>query len=214
MVKMKAFEQHAIKYEEWFQKYKFVYQSELFAIKKLLPSEGKGIEIGAGSGQFCEPLGIRFGIDPSLTMRQLANKKRVIVIGGIAENLPFKDSSFDFALMVTTICFLDDIEKAFHETFRILKHNGYIIIGFIDKNSKIGLSYQRNKGKSLFYREANFFSVDEVISYLKKTKFTDFHFNQTIFKSLDDIKNVEPLKKGYGQGSFVVIKAIKELEGY
>jgi SAM-dependent methyltransferase len=209
MVKMKPFEQHAIKYDDWFERYKYVYQSELLAVKKLLPSRGKGIEIGAGSGQFCKPLGVKLGIDPSLKMRELANKKRVIVIGGIAENLPFKDSSFDFALMVTTICFLDDINKAFSEAYRILKHNGYIIIGFIDKNSKIGLSYQRNKGKSLFYKEANFFSVDEVISYLIKNNFSDLHFNQTIFKLLADIKSIEPVKTGFGQGSFVVIKATK-----
>ncbi len=31
---------------------------------------------------------------------------------GVAEKLPFEDHFFDFALMVTTICFLDNVKQA------------------------------------------------------------------------------------------------------
>jgi len=209
MAKIKPFEQYTLKYEEWFERNKYAYRSELLAVKKLLPSNGKGIEIGIGSGQFAKPLKIRFGIDPSLKMGKLAGEKGLKVISGIGENLPIKNDYFNFVLMVTTICFLDDINKAFNEAYRILKKNGSIIIGFVDKNSKIGKSYNRNKNKSLFYKKANFYSVDEIISYLQKSNFTDFHFSQTIFKSLANITGKEPVKKGYDQGSFVVIKAKK-----
>ena len=47
-----------------------------------------------------------------------------------AESLPFADSQFDFVLMFTTICFLDDIETAFNEVYRVLKSGGSLIIGF------------------------------------------------------------------------------------
>ena len=30
---------------------------------------------------------------------------------GVCENLPYEDAQFDLALMVTTICFIDDVEK-------------------------------------------------------------------------------------------------------
>jgi ubiquinone/menaquinone biosynthesis C-methylase UbiE len=209
MARIKPFERYALEYESWFERNKYAYESELLAVEKAIPEIGEGIEIGVGSGRFAQPFGIRYGLEPSFEMRHFARKRGIKVIDGIAENLPIKNDCFDIILMVTTICFVDDIKKAFNEAYRILKNNGIIIIGFVDKNSKIGKLYQRNKNKSVFYKEANFFSVEQVISHLKKSSFTDLHFYQTIFKSLDDIKRLEPIKKGYGQGSFVVIKAKK-----
>jgi hypothetical protein len=37
----------------------------------------------------------------------------------------------------------------------------------------------------------------------------DFSFTQTIFNDLININDIEEIKEGYGEGSFVVIKAIK-----
>ncbi|HAM49303.1 MAG TPA: SAM-dependent methyltransferase, partial [Nitrospiraceae bacterium] len=41
-----------------------------------------------------------------------------------AENLPFEDNAFDFALMVTTICFMEDPLQALREIRRILCPSG------------------------------------------------------------------------------------------
>ena len=41
-------------------------------------------------------------------MKKIAQKGGIEVIDGVAESLPFADSQFDFALMVTTICFVID----------------------------------------------------------------------------------------------------------
>ena len=209
MAKIEPFEKFAYRYEDWFEKNKFVYKSELLAVREQLPKSGEGIEIGVGSGRFAGPLGIKIGIEPSGKMRKIAQGKGIKVVDGIAEALPFDNSQFEFALMVTTICFLDDIETAFRETYRVLKPGGCLIVGFIDKNSPIGKLYQQHKKNSVFYRVAIFYSVDEVISYLKKANFKDFNFNQTIFHNLTQIRGIEPVKKGYGEGSFVVIKAIR-----
>jgi len=38
-------------------------------------------------------------------------KKGIEVVEGIAEDLPFDDESFDFVLMITTICFLVMLKK-------------------------------------------------------------------------------------------------------
>jgi len=111
--------------------------------------------------------------------------------------------------MVTTICFLDDLKTAFKEVHRILKENSSFIIGFVDKNSPLGNAYQAHKDNSLFYKTALLYSTDEVILLLKQAGFNSFNFNQTIFKNLSDIKKIEEPKKGYGEGSFVVIRAIK-----
>ncbi|MBA7484386.1 hypothetical protein ES707_19911 [subsurface metagenome] len=79
----------------------------------------------------------------------------------------------------------------------------------MDKNSKIGRIYQKNKQKSVFYRAAIFFNTEEVVELLKKAGFKDFEFRQTIFNNLDKITQVEKIKEGYREGSFVVIRAQK-----
>ena len=174
-----------------------------------MPESDNGVEIGVGSGRFAEPLGIKMGLEPSKEMIKIAQKRGVEVIAGVAENLPFKDSQFDFVLMITTICFVDDIEVSFQETCRVLKPDGFFVIGFVDKESPIGGLYQRRKEENPFYRIATFYSVDEVVSNLKRTGFKDFNFSQTVFHNLADIGDIEPIKEGYGEGSFVVIKARK-----
>jgi len=209
MAKIEPFEKHTSEYEAWFENYRFVYESELRAIKEQLPKKGEGIEVGVGSGRFAAPLGIKLGLDPSGKMRELARSRGIVAIGGVAERLPFFNCRFHFVLMVTTICFLDDIKAAFKEAFRVLKPGGNLIIGFIDKGSPVGMLYQQRKGESEFYKSATFYSVDEVASYLEKTGFTNLRFTQTIFHRLSKIENLEPIKKGYSEGSFVVAKALK-----
>lgn len=207
--KIEPFEKHVSKYEDWFTKHGFAYESELQAVRQQLPQSRNGIEIGVGSGRFAAPLGIKFGIEPSAKMGEIAQKRGIDVVCGVAEAVPLGNSIFDFALMVTTICFIDDLEASFREAYRILKSGAYLIIGFIDRDSLVGRLYQERKRDNVFYRVATFYSVEEVISVLEKTGFKDFRFSQTIFKNLSDIDKIEPVKPGYGEGSFVVVKAMK-----
>jgi len=206
-MRIKPFEEHYDRYERWFEEHRYAYLSELEAVKRLIP-EGEGIEVGVGSGRFAEPLGIKLGVEPSSKMAEIARKKGIEVVKGIAEDLPFDDESFDFVLMVTTICFLGDVEKAFKEAHRVLKRGGSIIIGFIDKESPLGIDYLKHKEENVFYREATFYSVNEVISLLKEFRIASVL--QTIFKPLNKIDSIEPVIEGYGKGSFVAIKAVKE----
>ena len=124
MAKIEPFERYTGQYEDWFLKNRFVYRSELKAIKEQLPEGKRGIEIGVGTGQFGAPLGIDIGIEPSHKMGGIARKRGIKVIDAVAESLPLRNSSHDFILMVTTICFLDDIMASFKEIYRVLKVNG------------------------------------------------------------------------------------------
>ena len=61
----------------------------------------------------------------------------------------------------------------------------------------------------MFYRTATFYSVDEVNRLLLETGFKELEYRQTIFKPLDKISEPEPVRNGYGKGSFVAISAKK-----
>lgn len=206
MPKIEAFEKYTDEYDEWFKKNPDLYDAELEAIRQLLPPPGAaGMEIGVGSGKFAAPLGIKIGVEPSEKMAIKAKRQGIDVYRGVAEQLPFPDGKFDFALMVTTICFVDDAIRSFREAQRILKPNGCLIVGFVDKESDLGRQYLAKKEKSRFYKDAVFFSALQVLAYLKEVGFGMIETRQTLIPgTLPKI-----ILEGFGKGAFVAIKGVK-----
>ncbi len=206
MPRSAPFDALADRYDRWFETYQQAYQSELTAIEQFVPSSFTGLEIGVGTGRFAGPLGIQVGIDPAEAMLAQAVNRGVSVVTGIAEQLPFQPSSFDLALIVTTICFVDDIEQTLREVSRILEPDSTLLIGYIDKTSPVGQQYQAKKADNPFYRDATFVSTAELLEQLKQIGFREFAFTQTIFHPTAELREPDPVKNGYGEGSFVVIK--------
>ncbi|MFW5946649.1 MAG: class I SAM-dependent methyltransferase, partial [Candidatus Natronoplasma sp.] len=180
-----TFDKHSKRYDDWFEKHQTIYESELKAVREAVPSEGKGCEIGVGSGRFSGPLSVEVGLDPSKEMLLTARKRGAEVVKGVGEELPFRDEAFDFVLIVTTICFFDEPLKALKESKRVLKPEGSIIVGFIDKASPVGKMYQEKKDENVFYKDAHFFTVDEVTDLLEGVSFSSFSYFQTIFDGID-----------------------------
>ena len=205
--KKSIFDQHHLKYDEWYAKNRFAYLSELEAIKKVLPKQGRGLEIGVGTGRFSSPLGIDVGIDPSRNMLDIAQQRGVITYCGYGENLPFLKETFNYVVIVITLCFVQNPQKVLRESRRVLKKNGKLIIGIIDKNSFLGKLYR--KKESLFYKQAIFFSTEEVTDLFKITGFNQFSYLQTIFQLPNKMKSIEKPQKGFDKGSFVVISGKK-----
>ncbi|MBN1388910.1 MAG: class I SAM-dependent methyltransferase, partial [Bacteroidales bacterium] len=191
MAKTEAFDKHLAEYEQWFEDNHYAFLSELEAIRELLPSKSRGVEIGVGSGLFASALGIEEGCDPSETMRKEAISRGINAIDCIAEKLPYDDNSFDYAILVTTICFVDDPSMTLKEINRILKPRGKLIIGYVDSESIMGQQYLREKDKSLFYGDASFFSTAEIYKLLQENHFIPGKTIQTVFGPLKKITDIQ-----------------------
>ncbi len=206
MARTLPFDKFPDRYDAWFQRHPDLYRAELEAVRCLLPSGGRGVEIGVGSGKFALPLGIRYGVEPSETMALRAKRAGIDVSAGIAEALPLRTSCADKILMVTTICFVDDPHASMKEAWRILRKGRTIIIAFVDRDSHLGKRYLERKNSNVFYKDATFFSAREVLSILESAGFRHFRIVQTILPWKEHTYRIE---EGFGTGGFVVIGAEK-----
>lgn len=129
MPRTAPFEKHAHRYDAWFEHHAAALPLRVVAARALLPWQGVGLAIGVGTGRFAAPLGVQIGIDPARRVLDYAKNRGVSAIQAIAEALPFADCSFDYALSVTTVCFVDDPTTMLSEAYRILKPGGNLVIG-------------------------------------------------------------------------------------
>jgi len=210
MARVAPFERHTRRYERWFAQHEAAYLSELRVLRELLPDPALALEIGVGTGRFAQPLGVAIGIDPSLKMLEHAQRRGIGVVCAVAEALPFRHSAFDHALIVTTICFVDDARAMLLEACRVLKPEGALVIGFIDRTSRLGRHYEAHRQESVFYRDAVFFSADEVARLLSETGFGERTWRQTLTKPLAQTIEVEPSHPGFGDAAFVAVRALKD----
>ena len=205
-----VFEKNPREYDQWFETHTYVYESELLAIRSLLPRGGKGLEVGVGTGRFASRVGIKVGVEPAQAMASIARQRGVEVCKARAEALPFGDASFDFVMIVTTLCFLEDPMQALREAKRATIPGGRIVTGMIDRETPLGGAYERRKQESTFYRNAHFYSATQVIAWLQTVGFSAIRTCQTLFAFPEEMIAVDPVKEGHGQGGFVVITAQKE----
>lgn len=159
-------------------------------IKKF--SSGLVIDIGCGTGQHLK--NGRIGVDVSAEMLLQARKKGFgLLVQAKAEELPFKDDSFDTVLCIFTVLNLCDYEKVAKEIDRILKKNGTAIVSAasIWDHSKDGLLKRvlsRRKSNLFSMRIEKFrfrffaFSKDELIYLFREFKLVKFKGLYTIAK--------------------------------
>jgi SAM-dependent methyltransferase len=112
-------------------------------------------------------------------------------------------------LIVTTICFVDDPRRMLAEVCRVLRPQGVLVVGFIDRTSWLGQQYEAHRQESIFYREATFFSAREVGDLLADAAFGEFARQQTLTRPLAEMTDIEPPRPGVGTGAFVAVRAVK-----
>lgn len=114
------------------------------------------LDVGCGTAFYFDFINCKkIGVDPSSELLKLSKHKNKI-IKAEAENLPFKDKTFDVVISITAIHNFKNIEKALREikrvgkdrfAFSILKRSKKFnkIIKLIKKNFKIKKSIDEEK---------------------------------------------------------------------
>ena len=72
----------------------------------------------------------------------------------------------------------------------------------------MGKRYEKIKKSNKFYKNARFYSADEIVNLLQFNNFYGFIFYQTLINP--NKKLIEKPQTGYGKGGFVIIKAFKK----
>ena len=115
----------------------FIKKKRLELIKKDINKNDKIIEIGCGSGNLLKHLECDniSGVDISPLM--IEECKKILPKGkfltGDAENLQFKDNTFDKVIISEVLYYLPDLNKAISEAFRVLKKDGLLLITSLNK---------------------------------------------------------------------------------
>jgi len=196
-------------YDAWYDSHRALYQSELAALKPVIPG-GIGLEIGAGTGRFSAPCGVRYALDPAIHMLRTAQKRGLRVVRGLGENLPFLDESFDFVQIVFVIEFIDNLPLFLKEAVRTIRRNGALILGFIDRDSPWGKYYARDPTHRRHFHPP---SPEELLGLFEDVGLEFRKAFQTLFAPPPDLSQKEEPEPGFGRGGFVVLMAAKEHRG-
>ena len=207
------FNSMASDYDAWFEEAgKTIFDIEVRAFQSVLPLLPKPwLEVGVGSGRFAQALGIEMGVDPSIKVVEMAKRRRIAVILGIAEQEPFKDRVFGTLFLIVTLCFVTSPLAVLRDSHRILVPGGKIVLGLVLRDSPFGKFYEKKKKQGhRFYKYATFYSLDEVTGFLEQVGFSVEMVISTLFQKPGEIEGVESPREGFfPEAGFTVVVAGK-----
>jgi ubiquinone/menaquinone biosynthesis C-methylase UbiE len=159
---------------------KKILEQEARLVNEKLTGCKKVLSIGCGLAllearlhQFNPDMNI-IALDNSKEMIKQASKEISIVYGD-AQHLEFENSSFDAVLYVTSLEFIQYLQKAIKETYRVLQSKGLLLVLMLNPNS----NYFQEK-----YNNNN--------SYIRKNiKHTNIDKIQKVISQYFNIKNKE-----------------------
>jgi ubiquinone/menaquinone biosynthesis C-methylase UbiE len=206
------------KYDEWFEtamgRLVKSYEGQL-VLSMLRPSHNEFIlDAGCGTGIFTEDIlerGVRVvGLERSRPMlvRTLSKTRgrRFLPVQGDMRRLPFTDGSFDKAVSITAIEFIENAKVAVKEMFRVTRPGGTIVVATLNSLSPWALKRMEaaKKGHPIF-SHAVFRSPEELagLSSVKGTVRTAIHFKKS--DDLDLAQEIEwdGREKGLNTGAFL-----------
>lgn len=218
------FDEWPEKYDRWFTtpigSLVKKYESELI-LDLLKPVPGEIIlDAGCGTGVFtCDMLsgGANIvGLDISFPMLHRAREKSggypFSPVSGDIASLPFREGSFDKAVSITAIEFIEDARSAVAELFRVTKKGGVIVVANLNSLSPwaVRRSEAAKKGDTIF-RKAHFRSPYELRSLapVEGVVHTAIHFLKEDTPEKAVGTEHEGRVKGWDTGAFAVARWVK-----
>lgn len=205
----RPFDPLAARYDAWFDAHPAAYASELNLLRRLVPNEGVGLDVGVGPGRFAAALGLDFGVDLSPGMLALAAGRGVRAVRGRAESLPFADGAFARVLSVTTLCFVQKPAAMLAEAHRVLGAGGTLVLGMLDCGSPAGRSYFEAQAGGAFFRHAVRHTAAEVDDWVRRAGFAAPEWWQTLAAMPEAMRAEEAAMPGHGKGVFAACRAVR-----
>jgi len=144
-----------VEYEAWYHTPRgaWIGNTEFSLLQSLLnPIAGaRLLDVGCGTGWFSRRFagqGLQVtGIDPDPKALAYARSQgaELCWMEASATALPFADNSFDYSAAVTSLCFIDDVEQAVQEMWRVSRHG--MVLGLLNRRS---LLYRQKHGSGSY----------------------------------------------------------------
>jgi ubiquinone/menaquinone biosynthesis C-methylase UbiE len=194
------------------------YEKELI-LGMLMPSRGETIlDAGCGTGVFtsyiCKTGARVIGLELSCPMLVRAINKGIpfLSVQGDMRRLPFCDDSFDKAVSITALEFIEEAEDAVEEMFRVTKPGCIIVVATLNSLSPWAdrREEKRKKGHPIFSHTV-FRSPEEMValSALPGMIQTAIHFEKDEELALAPEIEMEGKKRGLNTGAFLAARWIK-----
>jgi ubiquinone/menaquinone biosynthesis C-methylase UbiE len=213
------------RYEEWFATPigQLVKDTEGRLILEMLsPVKGEQIlDAGCGTGVFTLDYlaaGAEVvGLDISGPMLAVAEQKAAdypfVAVQGDMLALPFADDSFDKAVSVTALEFIEDARRAVAELFRVTRPGGVVVVGTLNSLSPWAARRRgkTERGERHVLKDALFRSPDELLALgpVEGTVRTAVHFQKE--DPPERAADIERLGQAQGMdaGAFVAVRWVK-----
>jgi len=179
-MKKEVFDKLADHYDAWFDSERgaALFRAEVECLEHLMPA-----------------------VDPSLSLIEMARARGIRTVQGVAEELPYDNDSLEGILLVVTLCFLDDPDKAMQEFARVLRPDGRLVVGFVPADSAWGRQYMR-KGQEghPFYSAARFYTCSEALDMVGAAGFRLLRAVSTLPMAPDERIGKMPVLDGIVRG--------------
>ena len=153
-------------YEAWYHTPRgaWIGNTEFSLLQSLLrPTAGASLlDTGCGTGWFSRRFagqGLQVtAVDPDPKAIAYARSQggEVSWMEASATALPFADNSFDYSAAVTSLCFINDVQQAVQEMWRVSRHG--MVLGLLNRHS---LLYRQKHGRGS-YKGARWDSLADV----------------------------------------------------
>jgi ubiquinone/menaquinone biosynthesis C-methylase UbiE len=201
----------------------------VFRLLDLQPGEGV-LDVGAGTGRYAVAAARRgsrvVGVDSSAAMLAIARSRAagrsIELVRADAARLPFADASFDAALAVTSLCFTTDPAGALREIARVVKPDGRLVLGELNRWSLWALQRRAHAlVRPTTYRHAHFRSIRDLRSLLAASGLTIVRWEGMLllppFDSAPVLRALDPVERLgrrwlRGLGAFLVVEARRVID--